>query len=193
MQVAPLPGSRISDGFEEECMAVSAAGQSKTVSRNRFMVAVLGGASTIIGLFYVGALLRYLYPKSSTTPPLEVPLSEQGVTDPATQAILPFKNGVAGPFYYPTVLDKSVVVGVFVEKINPSGPIATHNIRVVEQTCTHLGCPVAWNGTANQFQCPCHGSVFNRDLQRIAGPAQDPLHQHDFKLTANAITVLGER
>jgi Rieske Fe-S protein len=193
MQVAPLPGSRISERFEEECMAVSAAGQSKTVSRNRFMVAVLGGVSTIIGLFYVGALLRYLYPKSSTEPPLAVPLSDQGVTDPATQSVLPFQNGVAGPFNYPTVPDKSVVVGVFIEKIKAAGPLATHNIRVVEQTCTHLGCPIAWVAADNRFECPCHGSQFNRNLSVYHGPASDPLWEHDFELKSNSITILGRK
>src|SRR5260370_41893899 len=83
-------------------MAVAGEGLSATVSRNRFMVVVLGGISTVIGLFYVGVLLRYLYPNSSDTPPLKVPLSDSGVTDPGTGAVLPFQNGVAGPFYYPT-------------------------------------------------------------------------------------------
>jgi Rieske Fe-S protein len=174
-------------------MAVSAARQSNMVSRNRFMVAALSGIGTVIGLFYVGVLLRYLYPKSSSTPPLAVPLSDQGVTDPATQSVLPFQNGVAGPFNYPTVPDKSVVVGVFIEKIKASGPIAKDNIRVVEQTCTHLGCPVAWIGADNRFECPCHGSQFNRDLSVYHGPAENPLWEHDFELKTNSITILGRK
>jgi Rieske Fe-S protein len=174
-------------------MAVSAAGSSKAVSRNRFMLAVLGGVSTVIGVFYVGTILRYLYPKSSSTPPLPVSLSDQGVTDPGTQAVLPFNNGVAGPFYYPTVPDKSVVVGVFVEKIKAAGPLAADNLRVVEQTCTHLGCPVAWVASDNRFECPCHGSQFNRDLSVSHGPANSPLYEHDFQLKAGTMTILGRK
>jgi Rieske Fe-S protein len=157
------------------------------------MVAVLGGISTVIGLFYVGVLLRYLYPNSSDTPPLKVPLSDSGVTDPGTGAVLPFQNGVAGPFYYPTVPDKSVVVGVFVEKKTATGPLAQDNIRVVEQTCTHLGCPVAWVPSDNRFECPCHGSQFKRDLSVYHGPAADPLHEHKFELQPGAITILGRK
>src|SRR5579883_58948 len=26
--------------------------------------------------------------------------------------------------------------------------------------CTHLGCPVRWQGNAQLFMCPCHGGVY---------------------------------
>jgi cytochrome b6-f complex iron-sulfur subunit len=41
--------------------------------------------------------------------------------------------------------------------------------------CTHLGCLTAWKPELNQIACPCHGSKFNRDGQKIAGPAPKPL------------------
>lgn len=41
--------------------------------------------------------------------------------------------------------------------------------------CTHLGCTVPWNEAEGQFHCPCHGSVFTRTGQNIAGPAPRPL------------------
>lgn len=37
--------------------------------------------------------------------------------------------------------------------------------------CTHLGCRVPWCETSGQFECPCHGSVFNRAGDYRAGPA----------------------
>ena len=103
-------------------MAIRAAQPAKTVSRNRFMLTVLGGIGTAIGVFYVASILRYLYPSGSNTPHLTVSLNDQGVIDPNSGTLLPYKNGVAGPFEYPTVADKSVVVGVFVEKITASDP-----------------------------------------------------------------------
>ncbi len=172
-------------------MAVESVRPSTTVSRNRFMVAVLGGISTLIGLFYVGALLRYLYPKNTDEPAQPVTLSSQGVTDPNTKELLAFQNGVAGPFNHPTVPDGSVVVGLFVEKIDANGALTEDNIRVVEQTCTHLGCPVAWAPKDNRFECPCHGSQFNRDLSVYHGPAADSLHAHHFTLGNGTITITG--
>lgn len=37
--------------------------------------------------------------------------------------------------------------------------------------CTHLGCRVPWCESSGQFECPCHGSIFNRAGEYRAGPA----------------------
>lgn len=162
------------------------------VTRNRFMLGVLGLGGAIIGITYTGVILRYLYPKGgSDTPPLKVALAATGVT-PDGAAEIAFKNGVAGPFYYPTTVDKSVVVGVFVAKKDKNGPLTAANLRVPEQTCTHLGCPVAYNADADQYQCPCHGSIFNRNLSVHNGPAGQPLYEHEFTMDekTNTLTIL---
>lgn len=39
--------------------------------------------------------------------------------------------------------------------------------------CTHLGCRV--RATAEQLVCPCHGSRFDRQGARLAGPARGDL------------------
>jgi Rieske Fe-S protein len=41
--------------------------------------------------------------------------------------------------------------------------------------CTHLGCHVDWVESANQFHCPCHGSVYTVDGLNVSGPAPLPL------------------
>jgi nitrite reductase/ring-hydroxylating ferredoxin subunit len=41
--------------------------------------------------------------------------------------------------------------------------------------CTHLGCITAWKPEAGIIACPCHGSRFNREGQKLAGPAPKPL------------------
>ena len=37
--------------------------------------------------------------------------------------------------------------------------------------CVHLGCTVPWNEGEGQFHCPCHGSIFDYNGARVAGPA----------------------
>ena len=41
--------------------------------------------------------------------------------------------------------------------------------------CTHLGCLTAWKPEVNAIACPCHGSRFSREGQKLAGPAPKPL------------------
>jgi len=41
--------------------------------------------------------------------------------------------------------------------------------------CTHLGCLTAWKPELGIIACPCHGSKFNRDGEKIEGPAPKPL------------------
>lgn len=44
-------------------------------------------------------------------------------------------------------------------------------IQALYWKCVHLGCTVPWNQGAGEFHCPCHGSVFDYNGTRIAGPA----------------------
>lgn len=41
--------------------------------------------------------------------------------------------------------------------------------------CTHLGCMTAWKPELDIIACPCHGSRFSREGQKLAGPAPKPL------------------
>lgn len=38
--------------------------------------------------------------------------------------------------------------------------------------CPHMGCRLEWNPDEQSFDCPCHGSRFDREGQLIDGPAQ---------------------
>lgn len=48
--------------------------------------------------------------------------------------------------------------------------------------CTHLGCITKWNPEASLIQCPCHGSVFNKEGAVVHGPAPRPLTHFAIRL-----------
>lgn len=45
----------------------------------------------------------------------------------------------------------------------------------VSAVCTHLGCLTAWKPDLGIIACPCHGSKFTPEGEKIEGPAPKPL------------------
>lgn len=45
------------------------------------------------------------------------------------------------------------------------------SLVVLYGVCTHLGCLPKWTPAADRFECPCHGSKFERSGLYIEGPA----------------------
>ncbi len=51
----------------------------------------------------------------------------------------------------------------------------TLNSMGIVNNCTHLGCTFPWNDMDQQFQCPCHGSLYTPEGVVVRGPADRPL------------------
>jgi len=61
----------------------------------------------------------------------------------------------------------------------------TGGFYAVSAVCTHLGCITQWKPETNMIACPCHGSKFQPDGQKIQGPAPRPLPHYAINLTAD--------
>lgn len=60
---------------------------------------------------------------------------------------------------------------------------------ILSPICTHLGCHVDWVPSANQFHCPCHGSVYTIDGLNVSGPAPLPLGIYRWKVVGGNILI----
>jgi cytochrome b6-f complex iron-sulfur subunit len=58
------------------------------------------------------------------------------------------------------------------------------------QKCPHLGCRVPECATSQWFECPCHGSQYNRVGEKKAGPAPRGMDRFPLTVSANGdVTV----
>lgn len=56
--------------------------------------------------------------------------------------------------------------------IDDNKQVANFGLNAV---CPHLGCVVPWDTGLGKFQCPCHGSTYDKDGGLVKGPAPYPL------------------
>ncbi|MFM8237901.1 MAG: ubiquinol-cytochrome c reductase iron-sulfur subunit [Actinomycetota bacterium] len=61
--------------------------------------------------------------------------------------------------------------------------MADYGLVAIYQRCVHLGCRVPWCQSSQWFECPCHGSKYNRVGEKTAGPA--PRGLDSFRLTVS--------
>ena len=57
------------------------------------------------------------------------------------------------------------------------------------QKCPHLGCRVPWCLTSQWFECPCHGSQYNRVGQKQGGPAPRGMDMFPVEVAGNTVSV----
>jgi cytochrome b6-f complex iron-sulfur subunit len=62
-------------------------------------------------------------------------------------------------------------------------------VLAVYHRCTHLGCTVPWDATAQKFICPCHNSQFDQQGTVENPPAPRPLDLFGVSITDGQINV----
>jgi Rieske Fe-S protein len=62
-------------------------------------------------------------------------------------------------------------------------------VTVFSSICPHLGCPINWHPDQTQFNCPCHGGLFNADGQHTGGPPPRSMDPLEFEVRAGRLWV----
>jgi cytochrome b6-f complex iron-sulfur subunit len=62
-------------------------------------------------------------------------------------------------------------------------------LRALYQKCPHLGCRVPFCQSAAQFQCPCHGSVYNIIGEYLQGPAPRGMDRFPIRIEQDRVVV----
>ena len=64
-----------------------------------------------------------------------------------------------------------------------------HGVVALYQKCVHLGCRVPWCKSSQWFECPCHGSKYNRVGEKKGGPAPRGLDRFGVDVTAGILFI----
>lgn len=62
-------------------------------------------------------------------------------------------------------------------------------VVALSEVCSHLGCRVPFCDSSGQFECPCHGSVFNRAGDYIAGPAPRDMYTYEIEIVDGVVEI----
>ena len=130
--------------------------QENKISR-REMLSFIGGG-TFFGFIAISfaATIRFLFPKVLYEPPSTFTVEK--------------------PDFYPqnsvTIIPEKKTYIIHDDK----------GIYAMSAICTHLGCTVNWERNDSEYQCPCHGSVYDYEGTNIAGPAPRPLDRFKIKV-----------
>ncbi len=176
MQIADRPGSRETltprTGVEGPARPEDTAGgrvAPRQTRRDLMKWGLFGSLLLILGGFAQG-FLAFFYPKKTS------PFGGK-ISLPGTVADYP-----VGTVY-------RVREGKFYLSHVPEGLLALY------WKCAHLGCTVPWKpeeefqGNQGIFHCPCHGSIYLRTGQNVAGPAPHPLDLMAIEIAGGKITV----
>ncbi|MEI7617281.1 MAG: ubiquinol-cytochrome c reductase iron-sulfur subunit [Actinomycetota bacterium] len=66
---------------------------------------------------------------------------------------------------------------------------ADGHLFALSQKCPHLGCRVPFCESSGQFECPCHGSVFDIGGEWVKGPSPRGMDQHPLTVENNELVV----
>ena len=164
-------------------------GVSRRQYLNRAILSVVGlGTLPLVGV----SLIAFLYP------PKKVGGFGSKVNIGKLDDILASIKADKKPFYaasartyvqlYPTDAD---TLKQAAKDYEGNGPLMglDQGFVALWQRCVHLGCRVPWCQSSQWFECPCHGSKYNKVGEKRDGPAPRGLDRFAVEVSDGALIV----
>jgi len=152
----------------------------RTFLRNAFLVGNLGVLSAM-----GGASLAFLWPNLRGGFGAELDIDD-------AETILAEIRANRAPFEYPA---GRMYLVEYDPALDPGGEYAdvtdggASPVMAIYQKCVHLGCKVPWCLSAQWYQCPCHGSNYNRWGEYELGPAPRGLDRFATRVVDGRVLV----
>ena len=156
--------------------------------RQFFNRAILAGSGLGLGAFGVAAL-AFLWPGASAGFGGKINVGSVADANTAISAKQPYYNATAKCYivaYPKSALPAAKKVSAYTPPIlagMEAGFVALY------QKCVHLGCRVPWCQSSQWFECPCHGSKYNKVGEKVGGPAPRGLDRFVFEVSGGSIVV----
>ncbi|MBI2830561.1 MAG: ubiquinol-cytochrome c reductase iron-sulfur subunit [Chloroflexi bacterium] len=147
--------------------------EAKGTTRRSFLRNAIWTAAGLLTIESIAAMFASLWPKSQAGS-ASAKVNAGKVSDYAVGSMTRFPDG-----------------GFYLSRVD-SGFLA------LSWVCTHLGCIVPWKADEQsedslsekgRFNCPCHGSIFDRYGRVIVAPATRPMDLHPVKLEGDKLIV----
>jgi cytochrome b6-f complex iron-sulfur subunit len=155
--------------------------------RQFFNRSILATSGLGLGAFGVAAI-AFLWPSAVGGAGTKITVGSESDAKAAFDNKIPFYNAGAKVYIvaYPKQdLPKAKKIPAYA----PVFPGMEQGYVALYQKCVHLGCRVPWCASSQWFECPCHGSKYNRVGEKQGGPAPRGLDRFRLEVTGGNIVV----
>jgi menaquinol-cytochrome c reductase iron-sulfur subunit len=168
------------DFFRGDSRSPDQQGEGKFLTRRQFLsrivITLTGMAAALVGVPVIGTLLRT---QSVEGPEVWQPVG--AVDDFEVGKIVKVEFTNAQPVAWAGAAARTAAW--LSRRSEPE-------FKVFSVNCTHEGCPVRWEETAELFICPCHGGTFHRNGNVAGGPPPRPLVEYPVRIRGGQVEVL---
>ena len=134
------------------------------------------------------ATLAFLWPTLHGGFGAKIQVAKDAVDTQLRDQKAPFYNPL-GRFYINPYPKDDVAKAKAITAYGPVVPGYEDGVVALYQRCVHLGCRVPWCLTSQWFECPCHGSQYNRVGEKKGGPAPRGLDRFVVSVDGGQVTV----